>query len=535
MHRRTAGNTNDLRGKILRIRLTEDGYEIPEGNLFPEGTAKTRPEIYVMGCRNPFRISLDPKTSDLYWGEVGPDAGKEGKFGPRGHDEVNRAVEAGNFGWPFLVADNLPYHGRDFATGEAKDVFEASAPMNLGERNTGLEQLPPAMPALIYYSYKESEELPVLGDGGRNAMAGPIFYYEAKRKYNIMGRNADRTLLTYDWMRGKIFKAKLGAKGNLENLEILVSKLVHPMDLEMDSEGSLVLLEYGSDWYFNKDGSVSRFRPDDGNQAPSISIKEVKKTARTFAVDEAKDPEGGKLVVRWYVTEGVREKELGTGSEVTLPDGNFQEIRAVATDEKGARTVARIKLDAADELPSLALDLSGYEGKLDFGDKISFEVKGAEELDAKLLTVRARYISPEGHDAGGPQFSTDVTTLAKTNQCFACHQIAVQSVGPSYLDVSLKYRGEAGADNYLLEKLKNGGGGVWGEVPMPPQIALKDENADILVRAILGLSNGMSEVKAAKEGSLTLAPKFDVPSGGTWEISASAPGYSPSKARLPAK
>ncbi|HSU49236.1 MAG TPA: ThuA domain-containing protein, partial [Segetibacter sp.] len=73
--RRSAGNTNDLRGKIMRIRVKDDGsYEIPEGNLFPKGTDKTRPEIYVMGDRNPYRISVDQKNSYLYWGEVGPDA-----------------------------------------------------------------------------------------------------------------------------------------------------------------------------------------------------------------------------------------------------------------------------------------------------------------------------------------------------------------------------------------------------------------------------------------------------------------------------
>ena len=72
---RSAGNSNDLRGKIMRIRVHEDGsYEIPAGNLFPPGTAKTRPEIYVMGNRNPYRISVDQKNSFLYWGEVGPDA-----------------------------------------------------------------------------------------------------------------------------------------------------------------------------------------------------------------------------------------------------------------------------------------------------------------------------------------------------------------------------------------------------------------------------------------------------------------------------
>ncbi|MGB3145950.1 MAG: ThuA domain-containing protein, partial [Maribacter sp.] len=67
--RRSSGNTNDLRGKILRIKVNEDGsYSIPAGNLFAEGTEKTRPEIYTMGHRNPYRISVDVKRGYVYWG-----------------------------------------------------------------------------------------------------------------------------------------------------------------------------------------------------------------------------------------------------------------------------------------------------------------------------------------------------------------------------------------------------------------------------------------------------------------------------------
>ena len=60
---RSSANTNDLRGKVLRIRPAADGtYTIPAGNLFAPGTANTRPEIYTMGTRNPYRISVDPET-----------------------------------------------------------------------------------------------------------------------------------------------------------------------------------------------------------------------------------------------------------------------------------------------------------------------------------------------------------------------------------------------------------------------------------------------------------------------------------------
>ena len=104
--RRSSGNTNDLRGKIMRIRVKDDGtYEIPEGNLFPKGTDKTRPEIYVMGNRNPYRISVDQKNSNLYWGEVGPDANDDSfaTRGPRGYDEVNQARKAGFLAGRFLL------------------------------------------------------------------------------------------------------------------------------------------------------------------------------------------------------------------------------------------------------------------------------------------------------------------------------------------------------------------------------------------------------------------------------------------------
>ncbi len=125
--RRGAGNTNDLRGKILRIKMHDDGtYEIPDGNLFPKGTDKTKPEIYVMGDRNPYRISVDPKNGFLYWGEVGPDANDDSldTRGPRGYDEVNQARKAGFFGWPFFIGPNYAYRNYDYATGKSGELFD---------------------------------------------------------------------------------------------------------------------------------------------------------------------------------------------------------------------------------------------------------------------------------------------------------------------------------------------------------------------------------------------------------------------------
>src|SRR6185436_11252782 len=71
---RSAANTNDLRGKLLRIRVGKNGgYTVPRGNLFRPGTARTRPEIYAMGLRNPFRYTVDPTTDVVYLADYSPD------------------------------------------------------------------------------------------------------------------------------------------------------------------------------------------------------------------------------------------------------------------------------------------------------------------------------------------------------------------------------------------------------------------------------------------------------------------------------
>ena len=81
--RATSANTNDLRGKLLRItpsRTDAAGYTVPAGNLFGEAEDtqdKTRPEIYAMGFRNPFRFSVDPKTGWIGLADYAPDSGTE--------------------------------------------------------------------------------------------------------------------------------------------------------------------------------------------------------------------------------------------------------------------------------------------------------------------------------------------------------------------------------------------------------------------------------------------------------------------------
>ena len=75
--------------------------------------------------------------------------------------------------------------------------------------------------------------------------------------------------------------------------------------------------------------------------------------------------------------------------------------------------------------------------------------------------------------------------LAKKSGCLACHQVDKKVVGPSYKEVAAKYKGDAKAQAMLQEKVKKGGVGTWGQVPMPPNAAVKDEDIKTLVKWIL--------------------------------------------------
>ena len=77
--------------------------------------------------------------------------------------------------------------------------------------------------------------------------------------------------------------------------------------------------------------------------------------------------------------------------------------------------------------------------------------------------------------------------LAKKNACTACHAVDKKIVGPAFKEVAAKYRNDKGAEAKLVDKVKNGGVGVWGQVPMPPNSHVADADVKTLVKWILSL------------------------------------------------
>jgi cytochrome c len=77
--------------------------------------------------------------------------------------------------------------------------------------------------------------------------------------------------------------------------------------------------------------------------------------------------------------------------------------------------------------------------------------------------------------------------LAKKYACFSCHSVDKKLVGPSYKEVAAKYRNDKTAEAKLVEKVKKGGAGVWGQTPMPPNASVPDADVRALVKWVLSL------------------------------------------------
>lgn len=75
--------------------------------------------------------------------------------------------------------------------------------------------------------------------------------------------------------------------------------------------------------------------------------------------------------------------------------------------------------------------------------------------------------------------------LAQKNNCLSCHAVDKQIVGPAYKQVAAKYKGDASAPAKLAEKVKKGGSGVWGQIPMPPNPQVSDADMKALIQWIL--------------------------------------------------
>lgn len=537
---KSSSNTNDLRGKIIRIKPLADGtYSIPDGNLFPKGTPLTKPEIFTMGHRNPFRMSIDQKTGFVYWGEVGPDANDADSLrGPAGQDEVGQAREAGNFGWPYFVGDNKAYRYFDYTANKPGAFYKVEKPINNSPNNTGLKELPPAQKAFIWYPYGESKEFPLVGSGGRNAMAGPVFYSDLfKTAARPFPSYYDGKLFIYDWMRGWIMAVTMDKNGNYQSMERFMPsyKFSNPMDMEFDANGDLYMLEYGSGWFTgNDDARLIRIEYNGGNRKPFIQVSADRLGGSipfnvTLSSAGTKDADNDPLTYSWSITSktGFSKTINEPNATLSLTKPDVYKATLTVSDGKGGVSTQSLELIAGNEPPVVSFDLGKSNRTFYSPDKVyNYAVKVEDKEDGSLangkinpqrVIVSIDYL-PEGFDkteiARGhrtAEAATPVSTkglkLIEASDCKACHAIDKKSVGPAYRDVSLKYKGKPGALENLTKKVISGGSGVWGNIPMAAHPQLTAADASEMIKYIMSLTDEQTLVKSLPvKGTYTTKP-----------------------------
>lgn len=531
----SSGNTNDLRGKVLRIRVHDDAtYSIPDGNLFPKDGSGGRPEIYTMGTRNSYRISIDQETGWLYWGDVGNDARVDSERGPKGYDEINQAKEAGNHGWPHFRG-NRAYPDYDFATGEIGDYFDFNAPVNNSPNNTGAKILPPFKKALIWYPYDDSPEFPIVGKGGRNAMAGPVYHYDHyPHSNNKLPAYYDDKLFIYDWMRNWIIAVTLDENGDLVRLEPFLDSMdfIKIIDMEMGPDGSMYILEYGTDWFaINPNAALSKIDYFEGNRAPVVQLAADQTVgAAPFTVNFSSEgtfdyDEEDQLSYHWHFTDSDNPQSEEMSPSFTFEEPGIYTVKLVASDDKGESSSKDIEIQVGNQPPSVAIELASNQTFYWDNSPIDYQVVVQDKEDGSLQdgSINPQSVSfafnftpaaGSGDDDMGHKMVVDGLSLIENSGCKACHAFEKQSVGPAYNAVAERYERSEEVTFMLVNKILKGGMGNWGDRAMPAQ-AVSQEEAETIIDYILAIDEASS---IPLQGSL-IADQHLPYGGGTYELS----------------
>jgi cytochrome c len=453
--RRSAGNTNDLRGKLLRITLRPDGsYTVPRGNLFRPGTAKTRPEIYAMGFRNPFRLNLDARDA-AYVTDYSPDSRVPQVFrGPPGTGRLEIVRHAANYGWPMCVSPTLPYFRWNFAAGTPLDnppqPFEcgnpARGPENTSRHNTGLTVTPALTAPDLWYSYNDNNAatplgtpcaayytvdppgtcpqlFPELGPGGGVGPHGAAPYHFDARNPNPTKFPAyyDKAIFfgefTRDYLReirldsqGRIFKINdlltCGDASADRNLRPFICDA--PMDMRWGADGNFYLLSYGDGFFrANPDALLVKFSYVKGQRAPLARLAASPTSGQApltvaFSSAGSADPDPGDSISFAWDFDG-----NGT-TDSTDPDPSFTytangvyQARLTVTDSSGKSATANTTIAVGNTAPTVTITTPVDGGFFDWGDAVPWSVTVTDPEDGPIDCSRVTVSFALGHDNHG--------------------------------------------------------------------------------------------------------------------------------------
>jgi glucose/arabinose dehydrogenase/PKD repeat protein len=413
---RTSANTNDLRGKILRIKVNADGsYSIPSGNMFVDSDPKTRPEIYAMGFRNPFRMSVDKATGIVYVGDYGPDAGSTTSRGPSGQVEFNRVTGPGNYGWPYCTGTNTAnetYAEWDFAAGTAGAKYNCSGgPTNNSFRNTGITTLPGAKAAWIRYA-GDAGSPPEFGGGSESPMGGPVYRYSSSLNSTTkFPQSFDGQFFAGELGRGWVKPIHVNSDGSPGTIDNFPWNGKQVMDMAFGPDGALYVLDYGTG-YFNGDANSALYRYDyiaGGNAAPT-AVATADKTSGAapltvaFSSAGSSDPEGGALSYAWNFGDGT--SSTSANPTKTYNSNGTYNVTLTVTDPQGATGTAGVTVGVGNTAPTVTITSPANGQLFNYGDTVPFSITVTDPEDGTIDCTKVKMTYVLGHDSHGHQITS---------------------------------------------------------------------------------------------------------------------------------
>ncbi|MEU5964158.1 ThuA domain-containing protein [Micromonospora parva] len=411
---RTSANSNDLRGKVLRIKPSAaGGYTIPAGNMFAPGTARTRPEIYAMGFRNPFRMSVDKATGIVYLGDYGPDAGTaDPNRGPAGNVEFARIDRPGFYGWPYCTARNDAYNDYTFPSGPSGAKFDcAGGPVNNSPNNTGITQLPPAIPAWLPYGGSGSP--PEFTGGGLSPMGGPVYRYDPNNTSPVaFPQYYDGTYFAGEFGRRWIKNIKLDASGQPLKINPFPWTGTQVMDMEFGPDGALYVLDYGTGW-FNGDANSALYRIEYAREgrAPvaKVSATPTSGTAPltvAFSSAGTLDPDGDPFTYAWDFDNNGTTDSTAANPSFTYTTNGTRSPTLTVRDTTGKTATASVVVTVGNSAPVVTVNTPLNGQTFTFGDAVPFSVTVTDAQDGAVNCARVKVNYVLGHDSHGHQLGS---------------------------------------------------------------------------------------------------------------------------------